>query len=91
MKKLLTNLAVFCLLLAIFAAKVEAKIKVSLSQLPEYQNTTSPRFYYTYLQTQNNQAFVNLFVQKEGHDFRQTIDKNKTSTAGFFDIQGADI
>ncbi|MDD3679533.1 MAG: hypothetical protein PHX72_01615 [Candidatus Shapirobacteria bacterium] len=68
-----------------------AQLKLTLSPVHEYQKSTDFRLYYAYLETEGNQATVNLYVQKEGGTWRQTKDRNKTQVSGYFQIEGADI
>ena len=82
---------IFFLLLAGSLISVSATFEISLSSLPSYQNTTNFRLYYTYFSTDGNIAVVNLYVQKEGKDWRQTVDKNKTTVSGYFQLEGSDL
>lgn len=66
-------------------------LKLSLSKLPEYKNTTDFKLYYTYLETDELSASVDLFIQKDGKDYRIIGDKGKTSVSGYFQLQGNDF
>lgn len=92
MKKLFFKITVIVFLFLFSNKPVFAGIlKVSLSNLPDYKNSTNFRLYYTYIETDGNQANVNLFIQKDGRDWRQTQDKNKTTVSGYFQLEGSDI
>lgn len=66
-------------------------LKLSLSKLPEYKNSSYFRLYYTYFETEGKTATVNLYVQKEGKGWNQTVEKNKTSVSGYFEVGGNDL
>jgi len=66
-------------------------LKLSLSPLPSYKNTTNFRLYYTYFETEGKTATVNLFIQKDGKDWRQTVARDKTEVSGYFQLEGSDI
>ena len=82
-------------LLALFISSVKTasagQLKLVLSPLPSYEKINDFRVYYTYLETSNETATVNLYIQKEGKDWRQTNDKDKTSVSGYFQIQSTDL
>jgi len=67
------------------------QLKISLSELPGYRNTSDFRVYYTYLETDGKAATVNLYIQKDGQGWRQTKDDNKTTVSGFFQLEGSDL
>lgn len=91
MKKLILTIAFF-LFFCVFASKSAfASLTISLSGLPSFVNRTNIKLYYTYLNTNGSSATVNLYVQKDGKDYRQTQDKDKTTVSGFFQIAGSDI
>jgi hypothetical protein len=91
MRKFALSIIFFFILLAVSASSSLAAFRLSLSQLPDYKNTDNFRIYYTYLETSGKNAIVNLYVQKEGKDWRQTKDHDKTAVSGYFQIEGADI
>lgn len=67
------------------------KLAITLTGLPGYENTTDFKVYYTYFDTLGKTATVNLFIEKDGNGFRQTIERDKTAVSGYFQIQGSDI
>ncbi len=75
----------------LLASPALAALKLTLSPIPEYQDSANFRLYYAYLDTEDNEATINLYVQKEGDSWRQTRDKNKTEVSGYFQIEDADI
>jgi len=75
----------------LLASPVLAALKLSLSPIPEYQKSANFQLYYAYLDTDDNEATVNLYVQKEGGSWRQTQDQDKTEVSGYFQIEDADI
>lgn len=87
------NTILFFLAAVVFSASpvFAGKLKLSLSELPEYKNNTNFRLYYTYFETEGKIATVNLFIQKDGKDWRQTSAKNKTAVSGYFQLEGLDI
>jgi len=92
MKKiLLSTIFIFTLALSLPKTVAAGILKLDLSDLPSYQNTTNFALYYTYMETDDKTATVNLYLQKEGKDWRQTVEKNKTEVNGIFQIQGSDI
>ncbi|RJR24375.1 hypothetical protein C4578_03255 [Candidatus Microgenomates bacterium] len=64
---------------------------LSLSKLPDYRKGSSFRLYYTYFETDGKTATVNLFIQKDGKDWRQTNQKDKTTVSGYFEVGGSDF
>ncbi len=91
MKKVLVLLTILIASLFLVNQTLAAQLRLTLSSLPEYQNSADFRFYYSYLETNDSDANVNLYVQKEGDPWRQTKDRNKTEVAGYFQIEDADI
>ena len=82
----------FFLSFCVFTSKpVFATLNISLSNLPSFINRTNPRLYYTYLNTDGSPAVVNLYIQKDGKDYRQTQDKDKTAISGYFQLQNSDF
>jgi len=75
----------------LLASPVWAALKLTLSPIPEYQNSTDFRLYYAYLETGGEEANVALYVQKEGDSWRKTKDNDKTEVSGYFQIEDADI
>lgn len=92
MKRLFITIITFIIFILLSPKAVFAgTLKLNLSKLPEYKNTTNFRLYYTYFETESKVATVNLYIQKDGKDWRQTNDKNKTTVSGYFQLEGADI
>lgn len=92
MRRLFITFITFIIFILFSGRSVFAgNLKLNLSKLPDYKNTTNFRLYYTYFETEGRSATVNLFIQKDGKDFRQTADRNKTAVSGYFQIEGADI
>ncbi len=91
MKKIFSFLTIALIAGFLLAAPVRAIFKLALSPVPEYQKSADFRLYYTYIDTDDNEAAVNLYVQKEGDSWRQTKDRDKTEMSGYFQIEDADI
>ncbi len=91
MKKIFSLLSVALIAGFLLAAPTQAIFKLALSPIPEYQKSANFRLYYTYIDTEDNEATVNLYVQKEGDGWRQTKDRNKTKVSDYFQIEDADI
>lgn len=94
MKKLLFSLIsiiTFAFLAANPVWALDEKLKITLTDLPDYKNTSEFRVYYTYFDTKGLTATVNLFIEKDGDGFRQTVDRDKTAVSGYFEVKGADI
>ncbi len=91
MKKIFSLLSVALIAGFLLAAPTQAIFKLVLSPIPEYQKSANFRLYYTYIDTDDNEALVNLYVQKEGDGWRQTKDRNKTEVSDYFQIEDADI
>jgi len=66
-------------------------LAITLTDLPDYKNTTEFRVYYTYFDTLGKTANVNLFIEKDGNGFRQTLERDKTAVSGYFEVKNADI
>lgn len=64
---------------------------IYLNSLPSYKNSTNFSVSYTAIETDQLAVKVNLFIQKEGKDWRQTKAKDMTGYAGEFQIEGGDI
>lgn len=94
MKKLILSVISF-IAFAFLAVRpsyaLDEKLKITLTDLPDYKNTTEFRVYYTYFDTLGKTANVNLFIEKDGGGFRQTIERDKTAVSGYFEIKSADI
>ena len=94
MKKLILSIISF-LAFAFFLVRpafaLEEKLVVTLTDIPGYKNTTEFRVYYTYFDTLGKTANVNLFIEKDGNGFRQTIERDKTAVSGYFEVKNADI
>jgi len=85
-------LIILSLGLLTWPTKIQAgQLKLVLSDPPDYINKNDFRVYYTYLETEDKTATVNLFIQKEGKDWRQTVDKNKTQVSDYFQLEDSDI
>lgn len=92
MKKILLAVLFFSVFNFVGVRPVSAGVlKLSLSPLPAYKNTTNFRLYYTYFETEGKTATVNLYIQKDGRDFRQTTSRDKKEVSGFFQLEGSDI
>lgn len=94
MKKILLSIiafVAFAFFLVRPAFALEEKLVVTLTDMPGYKNTTEFRIYYTYFDTLGKTANVNLFIEKDGNGFRQTIERDKTAVSGYFQIQGSDL
>jgi len=91
MKK--TIIALVILILACFLAQpvFAGNLKIALSDLPDYKTNTDFRLYYTYFETEKKQATVNLFIRKEGQDWHQIADSDKTAVSDYFQLQGSDF
>jgi len=94
MKKLIANI-LFLITFAFLAvgpvSALEEKLAITLTDLPDYKNTTEFRVYYTYFDTLGKTANVNLFIEKDGNGFRQTLERDKTAVSGYFEVKNADI
>ena len=94
MKKLLfglISLFVFTFLATSPALALDEKLKITLTDLPDYKKTSEFRVYYTYFDTKGLTATVNLFIEKDGDGFRQTVDRDKTAVSGYFEVKVADL
>lgn len=91
MKKIIFVLSVLIFSAFVFTRPALAAFKIAVSAPPEYTNREDLRIYYTYLETDGKTAKVNLYVQKEGKDWRQTKDKDKTAVSGYFQLEGSDF
>ena len=92
-KQLKLWLIVAGLIFLVLPAKVWAgQLKLALSNPPSDTNKNDFRVYYTYLETENKTATVDLFIKKEGKtDWRQVEDENKTEVSGYFQLKSSDI
>lgn len=92
MKKIIKFIFVLLALLVLFGKPVWAgELNIILNDLPGYQTRTDFSVFYTAIETDQLPVKVNLFIQKEGKDWRQTVEKDKTSYSGEFKLQGSDI
>lgn len=91
MKKIILTITIFLFFCVISSKFVLASLNISLSDLPSFVNTTNIKLYYTYLNTSGNPATVNLYIQKDGKDYRQIIERDKTSVSGYFELKGSDF
>lgn len=91
MKKIIFALSALIFSAFVFTRPALAAFKIAVSSPPEYTNREDLRIYYTYLETDGKTAKVNLYVQKEGKDWRQTKDKDKTAVSGYFQLEGGDF
>lgn len=91
MKKIILTVTIF-LFFCVFSSKSAlASLNISLSDLPSFVNKTNIKLYYTYLNTSGNPATVNLYIQKDGKDYRQTVEKDKTNVSGYFELRALDF
>jgi len=87
--KVVFSLLVFGL---IFTKPVYAgNLNIILNEPPSMENTTDFQLFYTAIEIDQLPVNVNLFLKKEGTDWKQAIDKNKTDYAGYFQMRGEDF
>jgi len=92
MQRIIKTILIFILLNFVLANRVEAgELNIVLNDLPQYQKTTEFSVFYTVIETDQLPVKVNLYIQKDGKDWRQTVARDKTDYAGEFKIQGSDI
>jgi len=91
--KLFFFLFVLSVLLVLFPLKpvFAGELAIVLNDLPAYENITNFRLSYTAIETDQLPIKVNLYIQKEGKDWRQTVAKDKTDFAGEFQLEGSDL
>jgi len=92
MKKIIKIIFAFCLFSFAFTGKVLAgDLSIILNEPPSMENTTDFQLFYTAIETDQLPVKVNLYIQKDGDSWRQTIDKDKTDYAGKFQLRGEDF
>jgi len=92
MKKLIETILFLVIFSFAFVKPVWAgELNILLNDLPAYQNKTDFSVFYTVIETDQLPVKVNLFIQKEGKDWRQTVEKDKTSYSGEFKLHGSDL
>ncbi len=91
MKKIILTALSLLVLILISTKVASAVFGLSLDKLPDYEKSTDFRLYYAYLESGSQTAVVNLYVQKEGKDWRQTEEKDKTAVSGYFQTHGSDL
>jgi hypothetical protein len=92
MKKFINILFSFFVFGFVFAKPVLAgNLNIVLNEPLSMENTTDFQLFYTAMETDQQPIKVNLFLKKDGSDWKQAIDKDKTGYAGYFQMRGEDF
>jgi len=92
MQKAIKTILIFLILNFVLAGGAKAgELNIVLNNLPQYQKSTEFSVFYTVIETDQLPVTVNLYIQKDGKDWRQTVMRDKTDYAGEFKLEGSDI
>lgn len=88
LRKVLRGIILSLVLLVFATGVVQAVVKVSITDLPDYLNTTDFKVYYTALDTNPSPSYnVAGWLKKEGGSWKQ-FDVTKHEPSGFFQAKG---